>query len=226
MGQIKNIKLHIVTDIKDCIISYIIYILSLHYQPINSHHTNKMANGKNKLTQEEEVLLQDFSRTVSKKSQALFYGNALMVSLLPLWLFWKVHLMDPMTYAALFTGGTLVAAYLVAYAYKNLKFTLKHKIAQKRETAIAREVNAELDAKAETKKLSRKEKDDRILWKKNNVADTEATTFAIFYSNALYLFIIIMASFYVFRSTTPAVNFTVSTGLAAGMLALLSTGSQ
>ena len=55
-------------------------------------------------------------------------------------LFWKVHLMDPMTYAALFTGGTLVAAYLVAFAYKNTKFTLKHKIAQKRETAIAREV--------------------------------------------------------------------------------------
>eukprot|EP00493_Phyllostaurus_siculus_P008892 UN09001 len=59
-----------------------------------------MAGGKNKLTQEEEVLLQDFSRTVSKKSQALFYGNALMVALLPLWLFWKVHLMDPMSYAA------------------------------------------------------------------------------------------------------------------------------
>merc|ERR1712221_45776 len=99
-------------------------------------------------------------------------------------------------------------------------------IAQKRETAIAREVNAELDAKAETKKLSRKEKDDRILWKKNNVADTEATTFAIFYSNALYLFIIIMSSFYVFRSMSPTANFTISTGLAAGLLALLSTGSH
>ena len=88
------------------------------------------------------------------------------------------------------------------------------------------QVNAELDSKAETKKLSRKEKDDRILWKKNNVADTEATTFAIFYANALYLFIIIMASFYVMRSFTPPVNFTMSTGLAAGLVALLSTGSQ
>merc|ERR1711909_261585 len=102
----------------------------------------------------------------------------------------------------------------------------KHKIAQKRENAIAREVNSELDAKAETKKLSRKEKDDRILWKKNNVADTEATTFAIFYSNALYLFIVIIASFYVFRSTSPAINFTVSNGVAAGFVALMSTGSQ
>jgi len=181
---------------------------------------------KTKLTQEEEVLLQDFSRTVSKKSQALFYGNALMVAVLPLWLFWKVHLMDPMTYAALFVMGTLVSAYLIAFAYKNTKFTLKHKIAQKRENAISKEVNAELDSRAETKKLSRKEKDDRILWKKNNVADTEATTFAIFYSNCLYLFIIIMASFYLLRSFSPAVNFTASTGLAAGAVALLSTSTQ
>ena len=42
-----------------------------------------MAGGK-KLTQEEEILLQDFSRTVSKKSQALFYLNALMITILPL----------------------------------------------------------------------------------------------------------------------------------------------
>ena len=88
-----------------------------------------MAGGKNKLTQEEEVLLQDFSRTVSKKSQALFYGNALMVALLPLWLFWKVHLMDPMSYAALFTGGTLVSAYLVGlvviYTLLTINFGVK-----------------------------------------------------------------------------------------------------
>merc|ERR1712179_398582 len=204
MGQIKNIKLHIVTDIK----------------------LFRMGGGKNKLTNEEELLLQDFSRTVSRKSQALLYVNALMVSVLPLWLFYKVHMMDPMTYAALFIGGTLASAYCIAYAYSNTKFTLKHKIAQKLEGVIAKEVNAELDAKADTKKLSRKEKDDRVLWKKNNVADTEATTFAIFYSNALYLFIVIIASFYVFRSTSPAINFTVSTGVAAGFVALLSTGSQ
>jgi len=184
-----------------------------------------MAGGK-KLTQEEEVLLQDYSRTVSTKSQALFYGNSLLVSLLPLWLFWKVHLMDPMTYGVLFAVGTLIAAYLVAFAYKNTKFTLKHKIAQKLEGPISREVNAELDSKAETKKLSRKEKDDRILWKKNNVADTQATTFAIFYSNALYLFIIVIASFYMLRSFSPVMNFSLSTGVAAGMVALLSTGSQ
>lgn len=42
-----------------------------------------MAGGK-KLTREEEILLQDFSRNVSTKSSALFYGNALIVSALPI----------------------------------------------------------------------------------------------------------------------------------------------
>ena len=42
-------------------------------------------------------------------------------------LFWKIHLMDPYTYAPLFIAGTLVATYLVSFAYKNTKFTMKHK---------------------------------------------------------------------------------------------------
>jgi translocon-associated protein subunit gamma len=196
------------------------------FSAVEKKETNSIMSGRKKLTQEEEVLLQDFSRTVSTKSQALFYGNALIVACLPLWLFWKVHLMDPMTYAVLFGVGTVLAAYFVAFAYKNLKLTLKHKIAQKLEGPISKEVFAELDSRPETKKLSRKEKEDRVLWKKNNVADTEATTFAIFYNNTLYLFIMIISSFYLLRSFEPAVNFSLSTGIAAGLVALLSTGSQ
>ena len=43
----------------------------------------------------------------------------------------------------------------------NIFCLISQRIAQKRENAIAKEVNAELDSKPETKKLSRKEKDDR-----------------------------------------------------------------
>ena len=35
-------------------------------------------------TREEELLLQDFSRNVSTKSNALFYGNAFIVSAIPI----------------------------------------------------------------------------------------------------------------------------------------------
>lgn len=50
----------------------------------------KSRDGKEKkdkdlgFTKEEEILLQDFSRNVSTKSSALFYGNAFIVSVIPL----------------------------------------------------------------------------------------------------------------------------------------------
>ncbi|KAJ8021393.1 Translocon-associated protein subunit gamma [Holothuria leucospilota] len=41
------------------------------------------SQGGKKFTREEELLLQDFSRNMSTKSSALFYGNALIVAALP-----------------------------------------------------------------------------------------------------------------------------------------------
>ncbi|XP_023019455.1 translocon-associated protein subunit gamma [Leptinotarsa decemlineata] len=183
-----------------------------------------MSKSQNKgFTKEEELLLQDFSRNVSTKSSALFYGNALIVSTVPIWLFWRIHMIDIYSSLILFAVVTAVSTYLLAMAYRNTKFTLKHKIAVKREEAVTRDLTKKL---ADDKKMSKKEKDERILWKKNEVADFEATTFSIFYNNALFLAVVILSSFYLLQSFTPAVNYTLSIGTTAGLLALLSTGSQ
>ncbi|XP_072402325.1 translocon-associated protein subunit gamma [Diabrotica undecimpunctata] len=183
-----------------------------------------MSKAQNKgFTKEEELLLQDFSRNVSTKSSALFYGNALIVSAVPIWLFWRIHMIDIYSSLILFAVITAISTYLLAMAYRNTKFTLKHKIAVKREEAVTRDLNKKL---AEDKKMSKKEKDERILWKKNEVADFEATTFSIFYNNALFLAIVILASFYLLPAFTPAVNYTLSIGSTAALLALLSTGSH
>lgn len=181
-------------------------------------------SAKNKqFTWEEELLLQDFSRNVSTKSNALFYGNAFIVSAIPIWLFWRIHLMDIITSSPIFLVVTLASTWLMAFAYRNTKFSLKHKVAVKREEAVTLEMNKRL---ADDKKMSKKEKDERILWKKNEVADYEATTFSIFYNNALFLALIIFASFYILRSFSPAVNYVLSVSSAGGLLALLSTGTQ
>ena len=60
----------------------------------------------------------------------------------------------------------MVSTWLLAFAYKNTKHVLKHKLANKREAAVAKELNAKV---ADDKKISKKEKDERILWKKNEV---------------------------------------------------------
>ncbi|KAG5861125.1 hypothetical protein JTB14_010840 [Gonioctena quinquepunctata] len=123
----------------------------------------------------------------------------------------------------LFAVVTAVSTYLLAMAYRNTEFTLKHKIAVERKDAVTRDLSKKL---ADDKKMTKKEKDERILWKKNEVADFESTAFSIFYNNALFLAIVILASFYLLPSFTPAVNYTVSIGTTAGLLALLPTGSH
>ena len=47
-----------------------------------------------------------------------------------------------------------------------IMLTRFHRVAVKREAAVTKEMNAKL---ADDKKISRKEKDERILWKKNEV---------------------------------------------------------
>lgn len=128
--------------------------------------------------------------------------------------------MDFLTSSAFYVVITALSTYLMAMAYKNIKFSMKHKIAVKREDAVNRDMTKLL---ADDKKMSRKEKDERILWKKNEVADYEATTFAIFYNNAIFLAIVICTSFFILRSFSPIANYMISVSGASGLLALLST---
>jgi translocon-associated protein subunit gamma len=123
-----------------------------------------------KISREEELLLEGFNKNVSTKSSALFYGNAFIVSVIPVWLYWRVHSIDVTAYAILFAIGTLVSTWLLAFAYKNTKHVLKHKVAVKREGAVTKEIMKKL---ADDKKISKKEKDERILWKKNEVIDID-----------------------------------------------------
>merc|ERR1712039_502653 len=182
-----------------------------------------MAVGKKGFSKEDELLLRDFSKNVSTKSSALFYGNAFIVSAIPVWLFWRVHSMEPVSSAPLFAAVTLVSTWLVAFAYRNTKHLLKHQVAVKREAAVTKEMSKQLN---DDKKIGRKEKDERILWKKNEVAEYEATTFAIFYNNSLFLALVIIASFYLLNGTSAHVNYLLSIAVAAGLIALLSTGTK
>lgn len=66
----------------------------------------------------------------------------------------------------------------------------------------------------------------RILWKKNEVADYQATNYSIYYNNALFLALVVLCSFFVLKTVSPSVNYILSMGIASGLVALLSTGSK
>jgi translocon-associated protein subunit gamma len=176
-------------------------------------------------SKEEELLLQDFGRDLTKKSMVIFYIHAIFVSAIPIWLFNRIHQMEITENAILFSIGTLVSAYLISVAYKNNKFQMKHKIAQKRGDGIAAEVFSKL-SDADSKKISRKEKEERVLWRKNEVAEAESMQLAVFFSNAMFIVLLIVLSFFFFKSYGPLPDYVISMFGASGITALLSTSSN
>ncbi|VDD86317.1 unnamed protein product [Enterobius vermicularis] len=173
-----------------------------------------------KLSKEDEMLLQDFSAAVTTKGNLIFYGNAAVVTLGPLYLFYGIHQMEVSDSWIVWLVAAVTAAYLITFAYKQIKHQLKHKVVVKRSEAITREMNRKL---ADDKKMSKKEKDERILWKKNEVGDYEATTMAILYNNVLFIALLLMLSFFIFASFSPVFNCLFSMIGASGLVALFST---
>lgn len=59
--------------------------------------------------------------------QIISLSSVLCLFFLSLGLFWRIWHMDLVQSAVLYAVMTLVSTYLVAFAYKNVKFVLKHK---------------------------------------------------------------------------------------------------
>merc|ERR1711892_699368 len=96
--------------------------------------------------------------------------------------------------------GTIVQAIALQFAYKNVKFVSKEKIATPRSEAIANEVSNQVG-----KQINRTELDDRILHRKNEVAENESLHYSIFFNNS-----------------TPLTNYIISIMVSSGFVAGIS----
>ena len=61
-----------------------------------------------------DVILNDFSRNLSGVSGFVFYGMAFIVAIIPLWLYWRIHLMDPFDNYILWAIMSIFSAILIA----------------------------------------------------------------------------------------------------------------
>lgn len=114
------------------------------------------------------------------------------------------------------------STWLITTAYKDTKFVLKHKIAQKKGDLIAKDVARHI---ASDKNLGKREKDDRILIEKNEISDYESMTYSIFYTNTLFLASVVLMSSFVLGPLTPNANtnYALSVLSSAGIASLLSS---
>merc|ERR1712045_806 len=93
----------------------------------------------------------------------------------------------------------------------------KETIATARSEAIANEVSAQVG-----KAINRQELDDRILHRKNEVAENESLHYSIFYNNAIYLSVHMLFSIVFFKNSTPLTNYVISIIMSAGFVAGIS----
>lgn len=129
-----------------------------------------------------------------------------------------------LTLLLLVTIVTGTSTWLISNSYKDLKFVLKHKIAQKKGDLIAKEVTRQV---ANDKNMTKREKDDRILMEKKEVSDYESMTFSIFYNNVLFLTSVVVLSSFIIGPLTPNpnTNYALSVLGSAGLANLLSQSS-
>ncbi|KAF6775857.1 hypothetical protein AHF37_05180 [Paragonimus kellicotti] len=173
-----------------------------------------------KITKEDEALLEMYSRAASKRFSNLIYGNAIIISAVPIWLFWRIHSLPFAANSILYLIVSAACAFLMSYAYKGVKAPLMERVATRRSDAITKDVLAEM---GRDKKVSRKDRDDAIRERTKEVADCESTTFSIFFNNCLFLLVLLISSM-VLQQISGQINYFVSMLLAAGLTAFLSTG--
>ncbi|CAL8103259.1 unnamed protein product [Calicophoron daubneyi] len=173
-----------------------------------------------KITKEDELLLEKYSQAASKKSSNLIYGNAILISVIPIWLFSRVHDLPLISNAILYAIISVCSAFLMGYAYNSSKAPLMERVASRRSDAITREISGQ---SAKDKKISKKERDDAVRDRTREVADYESTTYSIFYNNCVFLLILLVVSMVLQRFSGQASYF-ISMVLASGLTAFLSTG--
>ncbi|KAK6057714.1 Translocon-associated protein, gamma subunit [Cooperia oncophora] len=113
------------------------------------------------------------------------------------------------------------ATYLSIF-FTNVLF-LSIMIVMKRGSAVDREISQKY---ANDKKMSTKEKEERALFRKNEVADSEATYLSIFFTNVLFLSIMLFLAFFLLANLTPIFNSLLSVIGSAGLVAFLSTAKN
>jgi len=171
---------------------------------------------------EENELIDMFSRDVGSKGVAGFLVNAVLAAATPLFLYIRVQQVQISSAWHVMAVFTAVTAYILQWAYGKAKYGLKSKMAMAIHDGISKEVNRAMSGE-ERKKLTAQVKDERILRRKNEIADKGAAQQAVFQTNVVYFLLVLLGSFGLFGAWEPVPNFIASTIFSTGIIGFLAS---
>jgi len=173
-----------------------------------------MPKSKAQIQREEDELIKMFSSNVSKTSSANFMFSAFVAAATPLFAFIKIQQLDIQNSWHVMGIFTCIATYILQFSYGKSQFKIKSQIAGDIQDGVAKEVSASLG----DKKISSQEKEDKVLMRKNQIAESASMSKTIFQTNMVFFGLVLIASFVFFKSWEPLANFIVSMVFSCGIL--------
>jgi len=180
-----------------------------------------MPRSRKDIQAEEDALIKMFSSDVSSKSNTGFFMHGLLAAATPLFVFIRIQQVDVISAWHVLILFTAATAYVLQFTYKKAKFNLKHKLAGQIHSGIAKEVLGSLNEK-DRKGITAQEKNDKILRRKNDIADRGSMQQAIFQTNMVYFVLVTMASFFIFGNWEPLPNYLGSMIFSVGFIGLVA----
>jgi len=157
----------------------------------------------------------------NKNQKAIYYLSAFFTVSVPFYLYVSIYDLNLATSLPVYGLVTLAAGFVLTYAYHNVNVATRKRLLIRRD----RDVNISdyaTNARQGEKKgqyLQRKRDETTALTSRESLA------YSLMYNNALFLTLSVLLGFYFFRNAPAVYNYILSTGLSAGLLSFLSTGS-
>jgi len=142
----------------------------------------------------------------------LYFLAAVVVTAVPIYLYWSIFDLDLEDNAALFGAVTLIASVVLSLSYNTVAITTKTKLFRSRNADIK-----EAGKKRGALELKRSQVE--------RLSGQEAVAYAIVQNNLLFLLSTVILAFYVFPAAGPTYNYILSVALGAGIVTLLSQSS-
>ncbi|EFA82884.1 translocon-associated protein TRAP gamma subunit [Heterostelium album PN500] len=156
---------------------------------------------------------------VSTEQRVVYFINALIVSMVPIYLYHAIFFMSFDTYVIVYGSVTLFAAIVLTFAYNNIYRIKRLKLSAARDHTITMSKGNKSVVDKKAVYAAKKER-------QSVVTSHEAIALSIMHNNAIFLISTLVFSFVIFKNVPLVYNYITSVSLAAGVTTFLSTGSK
>eukprot|EP01127_Copromyxa_protea_P005698 TRINITY_DN15564_c0_g1_i1.p1 TRINITY_DN15564_c0_g1~~TRINITY_DN15564_c0_g1_i1.p1 ORF type:complete len:180 (-),score=45.09 TRINITY_DN15564_c0_g1_i1:25-564(-) len=171
----------------------------------------------------EDALLDTLARSneVSPTDKMLYIVNGVIVSLCPIYIYTSIFHLSFKELWYVFLLVAIVCGGLLSKAYETVAISTFNAISRTR-GLLAADLDVLTDSSS-NKNQKQKQAKAALVAERRDLTHQEALSFSVLYNNAMFLALVVLFAFYLFKAVPGTFNFILSNGLAAAVVMLSSS---